>query len=135
MRRLCCDAEIIPTVLGGDGEILDQGRSRRTANRAQRRALRAMHRGCAHPDCDVGFEACRIHHIRWWWRDNGPTDIANLLPFCERHHHLVHEGGWTLTMTPQRVATWTRPDRTTHHHGTTIDRTAHPAPTSRVIAA
>jgi hypothetical protein len=123
MRRLCCDAEIIPTVLGGTGEVLDQGRSRRTANRAQRRALRAMHRGCVFPDCQVGFSACRIHHIRWWWRDHGPSDIANMVPVCERHHHLVHEGQWTLSMTPNRVATWTRPDGTLHYRGPTIDRT------------
>lgn len=122
MRRICCDAEIIPAVLGGESEVLDQGRSRRTATRSQRRALRAMHRGCAHPDCTVGFDACRIHHIRWWWRDTGPTDIDNLLPLCERHHHLVHEGGWTLTMTPDRVATWSRPDGAIHHHGPTTDR-------------
>ena len=44
-------------------------------------------------------------------------------PLCEQHHHLVHEGGWTLTMTPDRVATWTRPDGVVAHHGSTIDRT------------
>jgi hypothetical protein len=130
VRRRCCDAEIIPAVLGGGGEVLDQGRSRRTANRAQRRALRAMHRGCAHPDCHVGFSACRIHHIRWWWRDSGRSDIDNMLPLCERHHHLVHEGGWTLTMTPDRTATWTRPDGRLHHRGTTIDRTSASGPAS-----
>ncbi len=121
VRRLCCDAEIIPVVLDGDGRVLDQGRSRRTANREQRRALRAMHRTCAHPDCTVGFDACRIHHITWW-RHGGRTDIVNLLPLCERHHHLVHEGGWGLTMAPDRTATWLRPDGTHHHTGTTIDR-------------
>ncbi len=122
VRRLACDAEIIPTVLGGDGELLDHGRSRRTASRAQRRALRALHRTCAHPDCSVGYDWCRLHHIRWWWRDLGPTDVDNLIPLCERHHHLVHEGGWGLAMTPDRVATWTRPDGTVHHTGSTIDR-------------
>lgn len=122
VRRLCCDAAIVPAVLGSDGEILDVGRSERTANRAQRRALRAMHRTCAHPDCTVAVSACRMHHIKWWWRDLGPTDIDNMVPLCERHHHLVHEGGWTLTMTPDRVATWVRPDGTIHHVGSTIDR-------------
>jgi hypothetical protein len=122
IRRLCCDAEIIPTMLDGDSEVLDEGRSKRTASRPQRRALRAMHRGCAHPDCNIGFDACRIHHIRWWWRDLGRTDLDNLLPLCERHHHLVHQGGWTLTMTPDRISTWQQPDGTTHHHGPTIDR-------------
>jgi len=121
VRRMCCDAEIIGVVVDGDGRVLDQGRSKRTATRAQRRALRAMHRTCAHPDCTVGFDACRIHHIIWW-RNGGRTDIDNLIPLCERHHHLVHEGGWDLTMTPDRTATWMRPDGTRHHNGTTIDR-------------
>ncbi len=131
VRRMCCDANIVPAVLGSNGEILDVGRAERTANRAQRRALRAMHRTCAHPDCTVGFSACRIHHVKWWWRDLGDTDIANLLPLCERHHHLVHEGGWGLTMTPDRVATWTRPDGTVHSTGTTIDRAPHGIATPR----
>ena len=125
VRRMCCDAEIVPVVLGGEGEVLDVGRSQRTATRAQRRALRAMHRTCAHPDCTVPFSACPIHHIRWWGKHNGRTDIDNLIPLCERHHHLVHEGGWTLTMSPDRVATWTRPDGTVHWTGSTIDRTPH----------
>ena len=122
VRRMCCDAEIIPIVLDTTGEVMDAGRSSRTATRPQRRALRAMHRTCAHPDCTVGFDQCRIHHVRWWWEHVGPTDLDNLLPVCETHHHLVHEGGWTLTMTPDRVATWVRPDGTVHHIGTTIDR-------------
>ncbi len=125
VRRMCCDAEILPVVLNGDGEVLDVGRSLRTANRAQKRALQAMHRTCAHPECTVKFSACSIHHIRWWWRDNGPTDIENMIPLCERHHHLIHEGGWSLTMAPDRIATWTRPDGTVHWTGTTIDRAPH----------
>jgi len=122
VRRLCCDAEIIPAVMAANGEILDLGRSTRTVNRPQRRALRAMHRTCAHTGCTVPFSATKAHHVRWWVRDRGPTDICNLLPLCEKHHHLVHEGRWTLSMTPDRVATWIRPDGTVHHIGSTIDR-------------
>ena len=122
VRRMCCDAEIIPVVLGTDGVPLDMGRSIRTANRAQRRALRAMYRTCAHPDCTVPFSACKSHHVRWWWKHRGRTDIDNLIPLCERHHHVVHEGGWSLTMTPDRVATWTRPDGVIAHHGPSANR-------------
>ncbi len=122
VRRLCCEAQVVPAVLGGDGEVLDLGRARRTATRAQRRALRAVHRTCAHPDCQVGYDWCRLHHIRWWWEHRGATDIDNLLPLCDTHHHLVHERGWGLTMTSDRVATWTRPDGSHHHTGSTIDR-------------
>jgi hypothetical protein len=89
-----------------------------------------MHRTCAHPDCTVVFAACDIHHIRWWGRDDGPTDIDNLLPICDKHHHLIHEGDWTLSMTPDRTATWTRPDGTVHSTGSTIDR----QPSTRQLA-
>jgi len=126
LRRLCCDAEIIPVLLGADGVPLEVGRSSRSVTPQQRRALRAMYRTCAHPDCTVGFSNCKAHHVRWWWRDLGPTDLSNLLPLCERHHHQVHEGGWELTMTADRVTTWTRPDGTIAHHGSTIDRIVTP---------
>lgn len=126
LRRLCCDAEIIPIILNGAGEVLDVARSKRSATPAQRRALRAMHRTCAFPGCTVPFNQTRAHHVTWWTRDHGPTNIDNLLPLCERDHHRVHEGQWTLTLTPDRTATWTRPDGTTHHTGTTINRAALP---------
>jgi hypothetical protein len=122
VRRWCCDAEVIPYVLGADGAVTDMGRSTRTVTRDQRRRLRAMHRACAFPGCGTSFEDCRIHHVRFWKRDHGPTDIENLLPLCQRHHTMVHEGRWTLEMTPDRIATWTRPDGIVHHTGTTIDR-------------
>ena len=94
VRRLCCDADVFPTVLGADGEALDVGRTRRTATRSQRRALAAMHRSCVHPDCSIGFDACRIHHVRFWTEHHGPSDLDNLIPLCARHHHAVHDGGW-----------------------------------------
>jgi hypothetical protein len=123
VRQLACGAEIIPVVLDGTGRALDVGRAARLATPAQRQALRAMHRTCMFPTCSVPFDDCRIHHIVPW-EQGGATDLANLGPMCEsgKHHHLVHEGGWVLTMTPDRIATWTRPDGTVFHTGTTIDR-------------
>ncbi|MEO1057010.1 MAG: HNH endonuclease [Actinomycetota bacterium] len=122
IRRMCCDADIIPTVLDSDGRVLDVGRAKRTATTEQRQALAAMHGTCAHPHCNMPFDSCRIHHVDWWSRDLGPTDLDNLIPLCEHHHHQVHEGGWQLTMTPDRIATWTRPDGTVFWSGSTIDR-------------
>ena len=122
MRRLCCDAAIVPVVLNSTGATLDLGREQRLASRAQRRALRAMHRTCAHPGCTVRFADCEIHHVIDW-DHHGPTNLANLLPLCNRHHHLVHEGRWTLTLHPDRSITLHRPDGTLHHQGTTIDVT------------
>ena len=120
IRRLCCDADIVPVVLDGDGVALDVGRAKRVATREQRRALRAMHRTCAHPGCTVGFDDCDIHHVNPW-TPTGLTDLDNLLPLCSRHHHLVHEGGWTLTLRPDRTTVWCRPDGSIHYDGSTVD--------------
>ena len=87
---------------------LDLGRTTRLANRAQRRALRALYRGCAVPGCDIPFDRCTIHHVVWW-RHGGHTDLQNLLPVCNRHHHLVHDRGWQLALGPNRELTVTTP--------------------------
>ncbi len=131
VRRLCCQADIIPAVLDGDGEVLDLGRSRRLATAAQRRALYAMYTTCGYPACRTPVERCEIHHVLQWLHHHGPTNLDNLIPLCSRHHHLVHEGGWQLTLARHRVITLTRPDGTIHHHGTTTDR----APPDRTSAA
>jgi hypothetical protein len=80
-----------------------------------------MYATCGHRGCKVAFSKCRIHHIRFWGL-HGPTDEDNLIPLCDKHHHLVHEGGWTLQMTPDRVATWRLPDGTVYFQGPTINR-------------
>lgn len=122
VRRLCCEADVLPIVLGNDGVVLDQGRRFRTATADQRVALAALHRSCVYPGCTVDVTACRMHHIRWWGKHFGRTDLSNLVPVCERHHHLVHEGGWGLTMTEERDVTWTRPDGKVHSTGPSLDR-------------
>jgi len=66
-------------VLGGDGEVLDVGQSVRTATPPQRKALRAMHRTCAHPGCRTVVDDCKMHHIEFF-RNGGNTSINNLLP-------------------------------------------------------
>lgn len=106
-------ADVMPVVvrngvvLHAPGE-LSLGRTTRLANRAQRRALRALHRTCAIPGCDTPFQHCKIHHVVWW-RHGGRTDLCNLLPLCHRHHHLVHHGGWELVLGPDRWLTVNRP--------------------------
>ena len=85
-------------VLHAPGQ-LNLGRSTRLANRAQRRALRALYATCAIPGCAARFDNCTIHHIIWW-RNGGRTNLDNLLPVCSKHHHLVHEGGWSFTSGP-----------------------------------
>jgi hypothetical protein len=121
MRRLACDAGIIPVVLNGAGVVLDQGRAKRLATAEQRTAIEAMQQTCSHPECTVTIDDCRIHHIDPW-QAGGCTDLARMAPLCEPHHHLVHEGGWRFDMTADRVATWTRPDGVVHWSGPLVDR-------------
>ena len=122
MRRLACEADMLPVVLNGRGEALDAGRAQRLATPAQRAALRTMHRTCIGPTCSVPFEDCEIHHVIPW-EQGGLTNLDNLAPLCTHDHRLVHEGGWTLRLMPDRVATWTRPDGTEYVTQSTIDRT------------
>jgi hypothetical protein len=98
-RRLACDAQIIPLVLGGSGVPLDLGRARRRPTHAQRAALIVRDRGCVFPGCDRPPSWCDAHHLLPW-DAGGFTDLANLVLLCDHHHRLVHEGGWRLWRGP-----------------------------------
>jgi hypothetical protein len=111
VRRLCCQGRIIPVVVDQHGNPFQMGRQIRTANRDQRRALRAIYRTCAFDGCDTIFDRCELHHITFW-EHGGTTDLANLVPICAHHHHLVHEAGWHLHLAPDRTLTITKPDGT-----------------------
>jgi hypothetical protein len=100
IRRLACEAEIIPLVLDGKSVPLDVGKSKRLATTYQRRALAAFHETCAIDGCSVKFSHCEPHHIDYW-ENGGPTDLNNLVPLCSRHHHAAHEGGWKLKLNPE----------------------------------
>lgn len=113
VQDLCRNAAVRPVivregaVIDADGE-LNLGRTTRLANRAQRRALRAVYATCAVPGCAVSFNHTKPHHVHWW-RHGGPTDLANLLPLCSVHHHAAHEGGWRFTLGPDRSLTIEHP--------------------------
>lgn len=109
VQRLCCEAIIQAVVVRPDGTVDRLCAEQRTADRRQRRMLEAMYSSCAHPHCAVSFTACRMHHVTWWTK-GGKTVLSNLLPLCETHHHLVHEGRWSLEIADDRAVTWLRPD-------------------------
>ena len=98
VRRIACEADIIPIVLGGDSVVLNVGRARRLATADQRRALRAMYPTCAVPGCTVAFGHCEIHHLTPWTHDDGRTDLATQAPLCNGHHHDVHAGRIVVTI-------------------------------------
>lgn len=125
IRRMACEAEIIPVVLGKNGVVLDVGRGSRLASRHQRLALGAMYTHCAIPNCHVSINRCQPHHIRYW-RNDGRTDMNNLVPLCSTHHRNVHESRWTLVLDPStRELTVGYPDGETR---ATIPHWARPSP-------
>ncbi|HQV83067.1 MAG TPA: HNH endonuclease [Ornithinibacter sp.] len=90
LRRLACEADLIPHVLGTAGEDLDLGRVVRLFTRAQRRRLLRRDRGCTYPGCTAPAAWAKAHHVVHWV-DGGLSDIDNAALLCQRHHTLVHQ--------------------------------------------
>src|SRR6478672_2558218 len=104
VRKMACDASITPMVLGGDGQPLDVGRSRRLVTPAILAALWVRDRGCTFAGCGRPPGWCDAHHLRHW-ADGGPTSLDNLALLCARHHTYVHQHGLTADVTVSGV-TW-----------------------------
>lgn len=96
LRAMAADAEIIPVVLGSKSESLDLGRSRRLFTKTQRLALVERDGGCAM--CHAPPSYCEAHHIRWWDRHHGKTDLDNGVLLCTGCHHRVHRDGWDISI-------------------------------------
>lgn len=93
-RRMAGGGSIISCVLGADSEILDWGREKRLFTRAQRLALVERDGGCAMCGAPPGHT--KAHHIAWWERDAGPTNLDNGVLLCESCHHRIHDNGWDI---------------------------------------
>ena len=89
-RRLACEAGIIPVVLGGRREVLDQGRRKRLFTRAQRIALATRDRGCTAAGCHTAAWFCHAHHDHPW-ATGGTTDLTNGRLLCPTHHRAAHD--------------------------------------------
>ncbi|MEU4470502.1 DUF222 domain-containing protein [Micromonospora sp. NPDC023888] len=123
VRRLACDAAILPAVLNSAGQVLDVGRQRRLITGPLRRALVLRDRGCTFPGCDRPPRWCDAHHIRHW-ADGGTTSLANAVLLCSHHHRHLHHSDWTVRLSrdghPEFIPpAWLDPDqipRRNHYH-------------------
>ena len=115
LRRLACEAQIVPLIFAADGRPLYIGRAQRAVTRAQKLALYRRDRGCV--GCGIRPQACDAHHIQPW-DCNGSTDITNLVLLCPRCHTKVHKHAHTVEHDTKagryRLQPPPRPSPTTH---------------------
>ncbi|RKT84810.1 HNH endonuclease signature motif containing protein [Saccharopolyspora antimicrobica] len=97
VRRIACDCEVLPMVLGGDSLPLDVGASQRTAPTHIRAALLARDGVCAFPECDHPAGTPQAHHIVHWV-DGGPTSLDNMVMLCAHHHRTIHNHHWHIQL-------------------------------------
>ena len=95
VRKIACDADIIPVLLGSEGRILDIGRTTRIFPPHIRKAITARDQGCAFPGCTIPAPWCEAHHITYW-SHGGPTSTDNGTLLCSHHHHLIHKEQWHI---------------------------------------
>lgn len=113
VSRYLCDCSIsravAERVAGTTSRILDLGRSTDVVSAAQRTALAVRDRHCRYPGCDRPASWCDAHHVRWW-TNGGPTDLANLVLLCRRHHTLLHaKRGFEAKLLPDATLEITDP--------------------------
>jgi Domain of unknown function (DUF222)/HNH endonuclease len=116
VRRLACDASLVPIIEDEDGNPLNVGRKTRSISTPLRRALNSRDRGCRFPGC-THKRYMDVHHIHHW-ANGGETRPENLVSLCRFHHRKVHEGGITVQILDDGALRFVKPD------GTSVDSIA-----------
>lgn len=103
LEQLSPDTELAAAIFSGEGRLLWLGRRRRLANAAQRLGVAIQQGGCF--ECGAPMHLCQLHHIKEWDRDQGPTDIDNLVAVCRTHHKWITDNNLQVHRTPRGWAT------------------------------
>ncbi|WP_419917539.1 DUF222 domain-containing protein [Candidatus Poriferisocius sp.] len=88
LRRIACDAALIPSIFTAEGVPLYLGRKQRSATQKQKLALYARDKHCV--NCGLRATACDVHHIKPW-EHGGRTSINNLVLLCPTCHAETHK--------------------------------------------
>jgi len=108
ISKLLCDCALHRVVMAGGSAILDYGRSTRTIPTPLWNAVVIRDEHCRFPGCDRPSSWCEGHHVVWVTND-GPTNLANIVLLCSRHHHRLHQPGWHAKLTPDGAFEVTEP--------------------------
>ena len=103
LETLTPDTELAGMVFDRAGRPLWLGRSQRLGNAAQRLAVAVRDGGCF--ECGAPMHRCELHHMREWGRDQGPTDIDNLVAVCRRHHKWLEDQNLVVRRTAEGYRT------------------------------
>ncbi|CAN5175055.1 HNH endonuclease signature motif containing protein [soil metagenome] len=96
IERQLCSTGTVGVKFDDDGQCVNVGRDQRLFTQRQRIGLAVRDGGCRFPDCERPPSWCEAHHIDYWHRDDGRTDIADGILLCRNHHMLIHDNHWTI---------------------------------------
>jgi len=113
-RRLACGASLVWLADDCDGNPVAVSPKTKDIPQAVRRAVRARDGGCVFPTgtggtCGRAAEHSHVHHVELR-SQGGAHSIANCHTLCSYHHHLVHEGGFTMAAGPGGRLEFRRPN-------------------------
>lgn len=101
------DSEWRYTVTDDQGQVVNNGTTRRRPNAAQTRQVEARNPTCVFPGCRMPASECDLDHNQTW-SAGGPTEVENLAPLC-RHDHVIRHGGWAIKQSRPGTYQWTSP--------------------------
>lgn len=111
IARALCDCVLTRAVLDARGQVLDLGLGERHFQRSHWLALLASGQlTCAVAGCSMPLRYTELHHMAWWDRDRGPTNLANCAPECAFHHAEIHRNDIRVTRRPDGVYEHRWPD-------------------------
>ena len=96
VERMACTGSVQSIAFDEHNDPLRLEREQRLFSRKQRIVLAARDGGCSIPGCDRPASWTEAHHIRYWSRDGGGTNIEEGILLCRHHHMLMHNNGWEI---------------------------------------
>jgi hypothetical protein len=108
LQSLLCDSTVHRVVTKGASTVLDYGTATRVVGNNLWNALVLRDRHCRFEGCERSYRFCEAHHVVPVTK-GGPTNLANLVLKCSRHHHIGHLPGWHETLRPDGTLVTTDP--------------------------
>jgi hypothetical protein len=96
-----CGDDVDEIIFDENLNPLDLQHRARFYSKKQNEVLATMFGGCAWGDggggqCDRPPSWTESHHVNFWKRDHGETNIKLGIPFCTFHHRVLHNNGWEI---------------------------------------